>query len=712
MAIDMMGQGMMGEMPPQGDPMLAAMQDPYAVPPEPEAPLPAFLDASRLPDPFDESTTAETRELGRTRLMALFDQYRAYREQYVEPVWEEAYRSYHGVPPENNSPYGSCYPLKETFRQLETLKPQLAAQLLPEGKLFTYRPWSANNPDEEDRTLAATGIVHYHIRKFRLKPELFKWLEGSTMWGVSYLMYGWQKFRHTRRKIGKVVTREGKTAWERKTEEISEEGPMLRWLDHWSVYTDWREESLRDSPAVFVLDRVTAEYLKTLVKEGVLDALTVKKALEEPGGRATEANDKVESLRSRDESSQDAPNEEGEYELVTAYTNDNWVYSIIGGKHVARCQYNHLNRVPILTLRNYPQAGQHYGLGEPQIIMWDQALLNDTTSMLVDGAHYTLNPMMKVHRNAQKDWKSVAYKPGAAVFLDDLGMVEPMPVQPVVTQLMELANFQRRNMQLTTGQTDELQGVTRHRTAGGIKLLQDAAGMRVNYKISMFAPAFEELYTTLYDLEARFLSDEVAVRIEGADGKEFAGRYGPEAFETADIDVEVELPPEATTPETRQQKAIALYQLVAQDPRFKFEPLAAELLRSFDIKHPGRVMSNSLSETQSIQADIEGHMATGIMREAMPSDRHDIAIPALQMYTASPTFQGLPPEWQETAIRRLTQHQQAQAMITGQMQENAQTGQGEMNNTQAPGSDAMTEATFANGNMGAMQQGVQRGPMG
>ena len=95
--------------------------------------------ALELPAPFDEAEFPAGKEdyaRAAGRLMDIFSRYRDYRKAYIEPSWRETYEAYNGVPPAYTMPYASYYPLKEIFREVEALKPQLASVLLPGDKLF------------------------------------------------------------------------------------------------------------------------------------------------------------------------------------------------------------------------------------------------------------------------------------------------------------------------------------------------------------------------------------------------------------------------------------------------------------------------------------------------------------------------------------------------------------------------------------------------
>lgn len=710
-------QGMM--LPPQPPPVIPAGQ---LLPQEPLTQAPQPPVAPEVPDvqpPLDPeyAGSEEERERAINTLMELYGKYRDHRERYIEPIWNATYCAYMGTPPSDNAPYGSFYHIAEIFRQVEVLKPQLAAQLLP-PEYFKYVP---ERDEDFLKTQAATKLVHKFVSRFDLEPELLAWLDSVSLWGTSYLMYGWKRYRRTKRKIAKCIRKEDgklKSAWQRETTEILEEGPSLRWVNHWQVFTDFRCPRLEDSPAVFLMERVTVEDLKTRVAEGELDEAAVKEAIEAGPGDTDGASDWNDRPADSPENGEaDAhPNPDGLYTLMTAWTNDGHVYSIINEKFMVRAQVNEADRVPMLVLRNYPHPDQHYGLGEPFMLIWDQKLLDDAASMWIDANKFIYNPMFVVASAAKKKWEAVGFKPGGAFFPDNIEQIKPLTTMsgqpPGIEQTM---NVLRRNMQLATGNTDEQMGVTKHRTAGGIRLLQDAAGMRINHKVRWHMPVFKRLYLELYDLLARFMDAEFPLRVAGKDGREFQKTYGPEAFEP-NVDVKVELPNESEDPVGAQSRALQFYtQTVAGgDPRWKFRRCADVLVKAFEPSaNPADFYADELEDAKAPMYENEVWRVSGTLPEVQPDENHELHIQShaqeLQLATQQPG--AVPPEWLQMLNNHLERHMQIFERI--QMQQGAMAaptgadagGSG----SPFPASDGQAEANFANGMTGAAQQGEMTG---
>lgn len=679
---------------------------------------PQVQPAPMTPPPLDPNYagTLEQREQATERLMELLRKYKDHRESFIEPVWNETWRAYIGTPPADNAPHGSFYHIAEIFRQVEVLKPQLAAQLLP-PEPFKYLP-----EGDEDifyyKAQAATKLVRKLISRNDLDQELLAWLDNVSLWGTSYLMYGWKQFKRVRRKIAKCVRKEDerlKSAWERKTEETLEEGFSLRWVNHWQVYTDYRCPRLEESPAVFLVEYVTVEELKTMVENGELDEKVVKEAIEAGPGASREGedfHDRPEDDRTFDEN--DHPNPDGLYSLCTVWTNDGGLYSILQEKYMARAQYNAMGRVPILCLRNYPQPTMHYGWGEPFMLLWDQKLLDDTASQWFDSIKLTNNPMFVVAAAAKKKWEVVGFKAGGAVFPDNVDQIKPLTTPQTTFPIGEAMATLRRNMQLATGNTDEQMGVTKHRTAGGIKLLQDAAGMRINHKVRWHMPVFKRLWLELYELCARFLEAEFSMRVAGRDGREFVQQYGPDAFEP-EIDVKVELPNESEDPVAAQSRALQFYTQTtgSGDPRWKFRPCADVLVRAFKPDaHTSEFYADELEDAKSPLYENDVWRISGTLPEVQPDENHQLHIQLHGAELQTAIQGGLPPEWLQAMSNHLERHMQIFEAITGAQTQQAAATQpvgGEESGSPYPPSDGATEAGFANGMTGAAEQGAMTG---
>ena len=647
------------------------------------------------------------------RMRRLFGKYRDWRERNMEPMWEKSFKAYRGDVPEYWYPYQSIYIMKEVFRQIESLKPLIAQIMWPEGHKFEFEPkLEMRTPD----ALAATNIVHDQFVRFDLDKEIIKWMDQTWIWGVSYIKYGWTQYRQNKHKIDSLHAKVDQPQWKHETTEVLEEAPHLEWLNHWKVYTDPFVEELKDSPVVFIREVVTGSYLKTMVREGVFDAGEVKEAFEHVAGAYNKELKDFQRAIGYDSDELDGIDDIGEFEILTCYTNDGWEYTLLGDKHLVQGRRNPFNTAPILTLRDHPQAGEHYGLSEPWVLMHDQDFLNDLTSLWMDSHHYTSQPGWLVRKDQQKNWDYTEFRPGMSVFLDDISeaAVRPMPVNPTSPDLAGAFMLIKNNMELTTGITKEVTGSgSSTETATGIVRLQNAAGARVNHKIKQLCPVFRELYRVLYDLNARFLDSDLTVRLAGKDGLHSFQTFAPSVFEP-DVDVNIILPPGLESAQERQAKYMRWWQMFGMDPRVDPEPAFIEMQRAFGFQDPQAMWIPFEQTAQSAMEDIQEHMITGLIRPATAHDNHMLHMQLLQMYMATPNFMSATPMAQQQVAARLAKHQsflQKLMAMQGQASQVSNDGGGSLGAVQGE-ANGRAEAQFDNGATGAERAGMPPGKGG
>lgn len=667
------------------------------------------------PEPLD----GEVRDAEDTaeRLSAMFQPLRDCQERATaEGQWTAIYRAYMGWKPAQ-SPYRINYVIREIFRQIETLKPQIARQFFGGDRLFKYL---ALNEDGVQFAEGATEVVNLQVRRYHILEELQQWLDMALLYGTAYTTYGWRTFRKVTRKITPLnLPTGGKPEWKRTSEERVWDAPYVDFLKPWEVYTHPHVENIQDAPAVFVVKLVSVDDLKTLVREGYLDADAVKKAMEEGDAGAGSATLQLYRGRlnatSYDGRLDEGPEGERPHLLTICWTNDGWEYALLNDLSLVRATRTEGQGIPLIALRNYPQPGEAWGLGEPLAILEDQKMLNDVTSMYADTIHFVLNPMWKVKNGAVQNWNTTTFKPGGKVVVTNMDDVEPLSVPPVNMDLQSVTGFLRNNMKLGTGLTDELGGTgSQQRTATGLARLQDAAGARMEHKTRLFLRPFEQVYEALYVLNQEHLKEEVATRLLGPDGKYAFRNFGPEVFQ-GPVDVEVELGNMAESDMEAAQRWQLAYRMVGQDPLVNREALLEKMFRSMGVKRPRMLLASSVTAEQDVLEEVERLYATGLMPDPKPSDNHKVHSQIHSMDMQTPRFQQLAmqaPFAAELAAKHNGVHQaylqaQQQAMQQAEQTQTTPGGPGAL----VPEANQRAEERFDMSGMGAMSEGTVEGGM-
>lgn len=664
------------------------------------------LEISETPGPLaKECQSEEARKQVAENIKQVFLAYKGWREQEVDFIWDGMERAYKGLKPRNPGPYKYNYVIREIFRQVETLKPQLAKQFFNSDQLFRFEPRHAGF---ESQAAAATSICHDQIRRYNMVSELRSFgIDSPLLYGVGYLTYGWRRYKHVLRKIKPMHDLNKKKWWKRETEEVDQACPYLEALHPRDVYVHPNAEDPRYSPAVFVRRVVSLDDLKTLVREGWLDAKCVEKVGENQDGSLAYMS-LEEKHRNYDRKLDRTPDGEDPQEMLICWTNDGWEYVLINRQFLVRGQRLEDGVIPILAQRNYPQMGEHYGIPEPFVILDDQRILNDMMSMFVDSYHITCNPMFKVKRgDAEKAWKMTTFRPGGHVVVNDINDIVPFDAKPTDMNLAQNAQFILRNMKLSTGVTDELAGAgSQAKTATGLVRLQDAAGARMEDKVARLIPGYREAYKILYNLNANNLDEEVAARLEGDDGVRAFRRYGPEVF-SPDVDVEVVLSNMMESSPELMNKWQSMFQMMNGNPMVEQTALIERVFRAMGEKKPKMFLSNPVNAQGDALEENGQWKNVGVLPDPKPSDNHQVHLQIHQMQAASSEAATKDPMWVQELQRHIALHQAYLAQMQQSQAQASQTNlEPEPQGMGMPEADARTNAMFDNGQTGAEQQGA------
>lgn len=657
---------------------------------------------------FPEVDTAEdggiiyVREDTCAELVEIYKGYKDHpKRQEIERIWKMIYRMYMGY----KGP-GVEYSIREVFRQIETLEPAIMGQLLGSDPLFNL---TSHAEGGEDAAAAAQHLMHYQLKNCdsgRSLRAMEMWVSVAVKYGTAYATYGWQTYRHKqykRQHSHDVDT--GKNVWDKTSEEKLVEAPYVECLYPWDVYCDPYCEDAKQSPVAFARKKVSVGFLKTLVREGYLDAEAVEEAVKsEPTGPVLQDNH-PDDRRTDVGTCTDGTSV---HEMLIAWTNDGWEYVIIDETTMVRGRRLWQSEMPLVTLRNYPQPGEHFGIPEPLIIADEQKLLNDMTTLYVKGYHYTMMPMFKVKRGKKKDLQNTKFQPGGFMEVDDPMDVVPFDANPTVLSMPEHIGFIRNNMQMGTGVTGELAGTgSSAKTATAHVRLQDAAGERIKHKVRLFGPHLRELYKCLYQLNQANLEEEQLLRMVGPEGKPILKKYSPQDFDQY-VDVDIDLGNMGETSMEKVQKMMQAYQMVGQDPLVDRQPILDAIFRGLGFKRPMMLRASPVNGKDDQLYEISQLQIGQVMPEVRAADDHQTHLQVLQMFMQSPTFLNANEAVKFSTISHFNMHMayyQKMMMAQQQAAQSQTMMMGGPENAVAGEANARTEAEFNNAQAGASQQG-------
>ena len=689
---------------PSFDPQQASMlapEEPPVMEEKPAPPAPAFDVKLAGKSEAKVKLRKETVE----KILAHYNEYRQDYQNRIEPLLLAIYRCYHGMRPKDPGPYLWTYIIREGFRQLETLKPQVAGPLLGGDELFRYLP---RRDGFEERAATATSAVHYEIRAQELDVELRRALDLCLYYGTAFIVDGWRHFKRLNRKIALLHAPESVDVWDRSSEEVLVDAPFIEVYGPDEFFSNPWIEDPRKSPMCMTAKMVTVGALKSMVRDGYLDADEVEEAIKE-GPRENEVQPARDGPRGEGEEYDTRLDEilpeDGLHQLITVWTNNGWEYVLVNDTlcHGQRFE----GEAPVTRLANTPQHGKLHGIPELETILDELNLLQDFASMMVDNMHFANVPMFKVKKGTAAGWLASNFRPGGKIEVNNMEDVQELVTDKRSISIMpQILQFVQNNAKQATGITDELSGVgSTGGTATAYSRKQDAATIRMKDKVALLMPPFRRIYARMYDLMACNLSTEKALRLEGADGQYLFGKYGPKDFE-AEIDIEVTLAQSMEpNPEVaaRWQTILGLCQ---NNPTIDQQEVYLELFRALGVKRPRRLLVNPARQQQDAMDENANVLATGILPEPRPGENHQVHLQIHMMQTQTPMFQLSPPAVQAELMRHIQQHvgyfqlQQRQSSPAP-----APRGPGSV----LPEADARTEQRFGNGQRGAMQQGVLQG---
>jgi hypothetical protein len=614
-----------------------------------------------------------------------------------EDGWTLSSDLYDGDYTEADWPYSSRYEIREVFRQVEALDALTQQMLFGNRQYFKYQPRFEDFADDAN---AATHIVHWQLRQFRLKEQLRRWTKATIKFGTSYIFYGWSKYK-SQKILGPNFQDIETDSEKRNTPLTWQGGPCLEWMNHNSIYF-W-PEIMDDGqqPYAFIYERVTSQYLMSLVREGKLDESAVKQALNKNRGSGIAELNWAGGGRGPFEERAD------EFDLVWCYTASGWLYARVGADTIAAARMHPYEAIPIFALKNYPQEGRHYGISEPMILAASQALLRDLASMWVDSNHYNNQPMWLIKDYLKKQFENLPFQPGQTIPVQQMEDVMPLRSNNAAFNLQQGIEFVRRFMTMETGVTDEVTGQgSRHRTATGLLNLQRAASARIELKVLDWVDTFEAVYAKLYNLNGRYLDSSIAMQIQGLDGREVFGRYDNTVFDP-DVDVEIVLPQHWEDPGVKQQRFMLLYNLARQDPMINKAYVLEELGRAFELPNPKKLLVMPARSEQDALEEIADITLHGMIADPYPTDDHQIHANIHQMFETSPAAAALP----EMSLRNHQRHLRIHMRYLQQIQALPQYAgggggpqEGGENFPAEEGANIRAEGQFDNAGRGAAQQ--------
>ncbi len=214
----------------------------------------------------------------------------------------------------------------------------------------------------------------------------------------------------------------------------------------------------------------------------------------------------TESIQGADQSSQEESASLKEYwfrdengNLCVMYYAGHVVLQVIGGKYDGSNEpvYRH-NRFPFARLVDYPADKEFWGIGELEIILTLQRLINNFEAQIIDNTRLMANAQWLVNKIQsglkEEDAWIFENRPGNVIWTAQGGVerLQGVPIPPHVPEHMERLIFA---MEQILGVHDVVQGrrPVGVRSASAIIALQESANVRVRQKAAQLEYALKEV---------------------------------------------------------------------------------------------------------------------------------------------------------------------------------------------------------------------------
>ena len=456
-------------------------------------------------DYYDDKKVEKVKQ----EILTEFENAKAARSPYRD-MWLEYYQLYRGYSgySQYTEEWQSDYFVNMTLEIVETIKPRLM------DALFSFPPLWIGVPERQEMQ-AATTMVEQLLDKRKRQTRLFNDIYNAIS---QMLNYG--------------------TAWMQLEYVTTPEymGPKWSCADIFDVFPD----SL--FPEV--------ESMRYIMRRSVRHIAEIE--LEEKAGR-WQNTDKikqggshkyfshVDRLRTIGLSGDDASERDKDFHEVLEYFGVYYdkeskerfdvVFVMVDREHVVRfdeCPYYfedektnwHYALKPFVKFTDIQVPGETYGIGEVELIRYEQRELNDWRNLRADAAKYAVQPVYKVFRDGleNRDMQDVVFGPGSIIPVRWIGVDPVQPVQPHTGYMAAYAEVDaiKQEMRDRTGAQIALSGGEEQirQTATQYVSKVSEANQRIKLKLMCAENgALSQMARMMYLMDRQFTDEEVLMQV-------------------------------------------------------------------------------------------------------------------------------------------------------------------------------------------------------
>lgn len=449
------------------------------------------------------------------------------REKWQE--WYNAYRSFFEMP-EDFSMSELAIPM--IFSDVEAYMPRLAAN---KPEIFV----GPRSEEDRDRAAKHRTLISYQWDALKLSVGLVDYVKAAKIYGTSIWKVGHRK--DVRNRMVRGVEQEEITllggyfpTGEFREQDKVEMRPVVVWdgpfveqcdldeiipdPDGWNVDScDWIIHE-RDNDIQKVIASIEAD-------EGIYDETAVRKLIE----WMKKGNQKDRDVQTLEESRKETfgdlvvgidPNKRQFTELECWY--DGKVVSIVKeNPKLDPIQYrpNPLGRKPFIRFCPIPLPKEFYGASLVEILFSLAIELNILHSARLDNLLYAAHRMFKILRTSNLNPNQLRFRPGGALYVDDMRDIEELQTSPLDFSLYRESDELQRWEQKAGGATDTFAGLASQLTGGTAteaNLLAEASGTRAGLMFKLLSEgALHDLGMFFILLNEIYMTEEQQLRITG-----------------------------------------------------------------------------------------------------------------------------------------------------------------------------------------------------
>ena len=475
---------------------------------------------------------------------------------------------------------------------LDLILPRLAAK----------RPGAEAVGRDEDSALKQekfNKLLSYEQDLMNIDVVLTEWIYDVIRYGTSFLKLSWKKEKaknltRTKSFIEKMKGYLSKLGLKFSEDDLLYDGPDLENTDIFEMFVDPKAKNRRT--ARFIIQR--SEQTKTMLRQnpnyknlselkslsGEIDE-NRRNRLSAMGLSSGQANHIIENAAS---DYHEVLEYWGLFDIDGDDEEEECVITVADGSVVLRFEENpfYHGQKPFIVLRYKPEPHFFYGEGICERLKECQYELNDIANQSSDMRKLTLQPIIKIKRQANLDVETLKIAPGMPIPLEDPNDLVFERPPDFTNQLEFVSKAIREIMQVATGATDVILGQgdvgIAANTLGGAQIAQEQSNLRFRIPALMLDGAIEDYGDMLISLNQQYFDRKKTIKVFGEQGVEYKEIAPSDISGKFSYKVQtMSMAPQSKL--SRRTELVNLKSLYVDNPKINQDKLDKLIIESFDI---------------------------------------------------------------------------------------------------------------------------------